>query len=156
VHRRADSAGVMWSSRLSDVRDIHAACGLRAVKKVGDKAYCEALRAKLCRLAFLQQDEYAFRDLLSFLLDVGQLERVKQIASCTTATSILAGFGIHRCSGCGGDPVFHKEKYGEKCKQCEGAGWMHEVDDGVVYFTHGMFGPTEPHPKGTGKWKLLW
>jgi hypothetical protein len=124
--------------------------------KIGDKSYCESLRAKLCRLAFLQQDEYALRDLLRLLLDVGQVERVKQIASCWTASSIVASFGIHRCSGCGGDPVWLKEAHGHDCKGCAGTGWMHEVDDGVVYYTHGMFGPTAPHPKGTAKWKLLW
>jgi hypothetical protein len=141
--------GKEWRSRMSR---HHGQPWLKS----GDKSYCEGLRAKLCRVAFLQEDQYAMRDLLRFLMDAGQMARVKQVLSSGSATSALASFGIHRCTGCGGDPVLHQEKYGEKCRQCEGSGWMHEVDDGVVYFTHGMFGPTDPHPKGTSKWKVLW
>jgi hypothetical protein len=124
--------------------------------KVGDKPYCERLRAKLCRLAFDQEDRYAYRDLLSFLANAMELKRLEVVVKSGSVASMLAGFGIHRCSGCAGDPVLHKERYGDKCKQCDGTGWMHEVDDGIVYFTHGMFGPTDPHPKGTAKWKVLW
>jgi hypothetical protein len=124
--------------------------------KVGDKSYCLALRERLCRLSFNQDDAFALRDLIRFLADAGEIKRIKQFLKFGSVTSGLACFGIHRCSGCGGDPVWLKETHGYDCKGCAGTGWMHEVDDGVVYFTHGMFGPTDPHPKGTAKWKVLW
>ena len=123
---------------------------------VGDRSYCEQLRAKLCRLAFNQDDAFALRDLLRFLIDAGEIKRMRQFLTFNSIMSGLASFGIHRCSACGGDAVFYHEKYSQKCNGCDGSGWMHEVDDGVVYFTHGMFGPTDPHARGTAKWKVLW
>lgn len=84
-------------------------------------------------------------------------------------TSLLASFGIHRCSGCGGDPVWLKETYGYDCKGCEGMCWMHEekADPGhyhtdptfagwgfTVRWAIGMFGPSRTEPGWHAKWKL--
>jgi hypothetical protein len=109
-------------------------------------------------------------DRLLAFLETSQDRRLKQATASKHDTgSLLACFGVHRCSGCGGDPEWFLARYGYECKGCGGRGYMHEeiADPGVTHtddslfpgfgFTvrwkPGLFGKREPG--WTPKWMML-